>query len=286
MALRVFAPFSLLLPAASRRTPLPTAAHYFFTNRLTQLGVPLNLKSVGKVWAHVKAKIFLFDTAVKRLGVIMTLLEYLDKNKDWLFSGGGIVLLGCIGALLKRWFFRERASSGGQIENCPANSANLSQNKRSDSYRNVPPEPVAKIAQVVNNTPIASSAATATTSPLTRISPITPDMIIDALEKLPPFQQEDAAKHYVGLEVQWDSNLCSASKKGDDDVVVFLSVKDVRTRIIQCQVRYSECRMLGILKKGSQITVMGRIKAIGILNTIELEDAHLTFHNSPSDNRA
>jgi hypothetical protein len=233
----------------------------------------------------------------------MELWDFLGKNKEWLFSGGGLFVLGGTGALLKYWFFRKQTSNGGQIESCQANSVKLSQNNASEPSSTPPPAPVANIAPVIHispvfnntpvfnnapavaNTPIANSAANTTTSPLTRISPITPDMIREALESAPPLLSCDVARHYVGLEVQWVANLFSANREGDDDVNVYLTMCEHNSHMVIFRVKYSTCRLLGVLKKGSPITVMGRIKEVKLFHTI-LEDVQLIFPNSPSDNRA
>ena len=189
----------------------------------------------------------------------MNMLDYLDKNKEWLFSGLGVAILGYIGTQL---------------------------------WHRIRPNPRERAILVV---PVADGTAEKTRrvetthdsarAKISRITDITIAEIAEALEKAPPLQKDDIAKHYKGLNVQWETQLFGAERHGKDDVELTLDFGSGSSHLVFCKVRLSEYGELGVLPKGAPITVMGRIARVHG-KSASLEDVRLFFHHPKDEHRA
>jgi hypothetical protein len=178
-------------------------------------------------------------------------IDYIVANKEWVFSGIGVLILGSLCGLVWRYVTRRAAPPHhGQVT----------------------------IVQVLNDRPPQSppQLSAQIQSPITRISPITMREITKAIENAPPLQREDVAKHYEGITVQWETRLFSAAKKEKDNVRLSLDF-DEGTSLVICTVRLSNYSELGVLPKGAPITVIGRISKVDS-KYVELEDTQLLFH--------
>ncbi len=191
----------------------------------------------------------------------MSILECLDKNKEWLFSGVGVAIVGCLGTLLWRKFFPRTASKDEAVVILQVSNEKLEQ---------------AITSKTLNETPPAH---------ITRIASITVAEITEALEKAPPLQKDEVAQHYNGLNVQWETRLWNATKEGDDSIRLTLDFGSGDTNLVFCNVRLSDYRELGVLPKGAPITVMGRIRAVAP-KSATLENVQLFFHSPLNDNSA
>ena len=111
--------------------------------------------------------------------------------------------------------------------------------------------------------------------PVTRIAPVSLQDIRRAIDDAPPLQREDITRHYIGLNIQWETSLAAADKKKADEVRVRLSITGAMG-FVWCTVKLSEYRELAILKSGTPITISGRIRDIDAIS-VDLEDARLFF---------
>jgi len=183
----------------------------------------------------------------------MGVLEYVDKNKEWLFSGIGVATLALVISHFWHRFFPKSHQERGAVVIVQTG------------------QDLAQIGTIRQKEEPAQ---------ITKVTSISFSEISEALEKLPPLQQEDAAKRYEGIVVQWDTYLFNATMEKGDMVRLALDFGPANTRMVYCKVRLSEYRELGVLPMGAPITVMGRIKEVG-KKTATLEEVQLFFHASP-----
>ena len=94
-------------------------------------------------------------------------------------------------------------------------------------------------------------------------------------------QKNQVAKNYEGLHVEWDSKLSNAETKGGDNVLLLLVIGGPIGEYIYCEVKLSDYKELGILKKGAPIRVTGRIKKVKDAY-LELDEVQL-FFTPPSE---
>ena len=179
------------------------------------------------------------------------MIDFLVKNKEWLFSGVGVVALGLLFSVLRNRIFRPKS---------PAPSAIVQ-----DSYEPPPGSPV--------------YLAPSVPAQVKRTNTIELTQITAALEKVPPLQKADLIKYYIGLSVQWEALLWSAEKKDDDNVRVVLDFGSKNTKLVYCSVRLSNYRELGVMERGTPITVIGRISELSATSA-SLEDVQLFFHGT------
>jgi hypothetical protein len=125
------------------------------------------------------------------------LIDWLLKNKEWLFSGLGVsVLLGILSILR---FFRRRkpAVEGATV-----------------------------VVRVENTSGVEISPGR--TVAVERISPLTPEEVQKSIEDAPPLQRDAVASRYIGLKVEWDTELAGADER---EGVVRLQLVAHKTRI-------------------------------------------------------
>jgi hypothetical protein len=184
----------------------------------------------------------------------MTVLEYLDKNKEWLFSGVGVVVLGYIVSQLWRRFVPQSTRKEGAVVIVQASN------------------------QDASPTSVPQSGSQVTPAHITKVTSIALAEIIVTLDKAPPLQKDDVTKHYIGLVVQWETKLFDATKEDGDKVRLSLDFGPGDSHLVYCTVNLSDYRELGVLQKGAPITVMGRIKKIAH-KSATLENVQLFFHS-------
>lgn len=87
------------------------------------------------------------------------------------------------------------------------------------------------------------------------------DEIQQQLDAVPPLQRDEAAKHYVGLQVKWASRYVGAFRDGN---CIRLVLACGKSGFVDTWARVSETPGLSLLKKGARITVQGTISEIGL----------------------
>ena len=107
------------------------------------------------------------------------ILDYIFKNKEWIFSGIGVTLLGLFFFLIKHFLSKKSPMIREEIKNIAETSTNL--------------EPI-KI--------IRSSA----------MSQEDVGRIMKELDDMPPLHIDDITKNYLGFDVNWLTRYSSASK--------------------------------------------------------------------------
>lgn len=156
----------------------------------------------------------------------------LFDNLKWIFSGIGVVLIIAAISFIKR------------------------------KLRPKPKE--AQLAsQVIANQP---SPVELRTEPheLTRFSP-TPIEIVLALKNMPLLQQEEHAKHYSGIEVDWPGELYSIERIGQDQIEIYLTNYSYELKESACfsfKISTTDAPGIGLLKKGDPVRVRGVIEKV------------------------
>jgi hypothetical protein len=115
-------------------------------------------------------------------------------NKEWLFSGGGISII-----LLAFFLFKLWARYRSQHNKQPATVVSILD----------PPKEVSSESKSISSSEYSEHP--------------NPVEIDEAINKLPPFQQEAAKQNYQGLKVQWHVTLSSVSTTYKSNSIVRLS---------------------------------------------------------------
>jgi hypothetical protein len=110
-----------------------------------------------------------------------------------------------------------------------------------------------------------------------RVSALTFAELRDAKLSAPPFQRKDVAAAYDGFVVNWTGKFFSARKDDDDLVTVGLDFDDYSPSV-WCRVRLSVYPEIKVLRTGTPIRALGRIKHMD--ETLQLDDVVLSFPNS------
>jgi hypothetical protein len=188
------------------------------------------------------------------------ILEFLINNKEWLFSGLGIVIFFGILSILRKLIFSKK-----QKTLSPADP------QESKIVIGVPPSPAiveAPLAPVTQNRDIIPPES------------LSPNEILTTIEQAPFLQQPEIAKHYVGLKVTWQGKLFSAWKERNDIVNIFIIVPEYRTIVFN--VNPNDYPGLGLLKKGTLLEVEGIIEKIN--GYIGLSNAKIISITQPNLN--
>jgi len=161
------------------------------------------------------------------------MIEWLVKNKEWVFSGVGATLIAAIVAFV----------------------ANRKSGQKST-------EVIVRLADAGSPDP-SSSDATAT--PLVRLSPLTPQAIQESIDSAPPLQQKAVASRYVGIWVEWDTELSDA-QESDENVKLQLHARGTgrgpkMAVFVRCTVRIADYRELAIAPYKTHIRVRGQIES-------------------------
>jgi hypothetical protein len=180
------------------------------------------------------------------------MIDLLLKNKEWLFSGVGVVIIVGIFALLRRRF----------------------------SGTKDPGQTVVVRLETPQSPRVSIEKTTSSEIPVRRTAPITLLQIHETLRNAPPLQREELREHYKGLYVEWDAYLSSASKEGGNSVRLSLSAgkgMDTNSLLkIFCNVSLHDYKELAILREGAPIRLFGKITKVDEWY-VELAEAQLTF---------
>jgi hypothetical protein len=159
------------------------------------------------------------------------IIEYLSKNKEWLFSGLGILLLvtiiGFVGKLIGIY--------DKKGENVIQPSSKI-QDQKIESPR---------------NSPINSDK-------------LSPSKIMETIDQAPLLQQSEIVKHYIGLKVTWQGYLIGIVNIGNNNCRISIKDKDFGT-YIGFEINSIKHPGLGLLKYGDILKVEGKIKNIDTL---------------------
>ena len=166
------------------------------------------------------------------------MLEWLSNNKEWLFSGIGITLLGLVYLGINKFLMgRENMKIGHKTDQ------------------------LSEINSHEKDTPLN----------------MTPSELVHAIDDVPPYQREEVAKHYVGLLVRWKGELRSASPSKGKKIALLLSRQQMGSVIVECSVNESDYPSLKVMKEGTLVVIQGKIARISYGHVV-LKDAELSLY--------
>lgn len=175
------------------------------------------------------------------------MLKWLLNNKEWLFSGCGIVILVFLFHFITRYLRKRKL-------------ATISVKEQS-------------LAEIIEGSPVKISEIKRDI----KIDSLTADAIMTRINEAPFLQQPDITKHYIGLRVTWDGVLADARKTGSDLIRLQISVgkKGKEPEAIFVDIIPSQYPGIGLLKYGHSIRVSGVIS--GIYTYFNLSDARIEY---------
>ena len=178
------------------------------------------------------------------------ILEFLIKNKEWLFSGIGIVLIVGLFSFFRKLINLQKKKSVPYSE--PQNLMVITGSPPSHAIIETKPAPYSPPADII---PLAS---------------LSPSEILNTINEAPLLQQSDVTKHYIGLKIKWEGKLSGAMEVQDDIVRMHISSS---METIFFYVNKNDYPGLGLLKSGTKLTVEGTIEFIGVY--FELKEAKI-----------
>ncbi len=171
------------------------------------------------------------------------MIDWIVKNKEWLFSGVGVVIVIAIISqviiLIKKKLFKPESKTTVEVQ--------------SPSLLNK--------TQVQDRSYEAQESQSESNSRWLDHRMLSPEQILKIIKETPPFQREDVIKHHIGIAVDWDVTFFSAKKENDDMVRVVLSDPKI-AGIISCSIKLSEYREIALIKEGTKLRVTGTIAGI------------------------
>jgi len=197
-------------------------------------------------------------------------MNWLWANKEWVFSGIGVVFLG----LLVRILLRPRAVGQSGIVSADRNSSVLG-------------SPVASGSNISQTVSIVLNG-TRSTPPQTKIpyaAKPTPKEIRAQLNALPLFQKKGATESYVGLNVRWPVTLEYLSEIGEwrrkEFKIDFTHTLEANFEdyegVVRTEVNIERFPRLKISHKGSPMEISGTVSNVSEGGTVTLRDADITF---------
>jgi hypothetical protein len=170
------------------------------------------------------------------------MIEFIIKNKEWLFSGIGVFLIAGAFAILKLFLRRRQKASSMQ-------SLSLSEGSHGGDLN----------AMLTANVIGAER--------------ITPDAIQTAFCSAPLLQRSEIARQYQGLRVQWKGNVFSVEMLAWGKAKIEIKWQNSAFGIFFV-LGSTKYKGLGILKRGDVLTVDGKIEQVSEFY-ISLTDAKL-----------
>ncbi len=157
--------------------------------------------------------------------MINQLIDFVWRNKEWLFSGVGIFLIMLMVSIIKKVYKPKKY----HIEN---------------NFKT--------LEEVISSPPMIIP-------PKPEITPLslTPKKIFEAIDNAPILQQPDIMNYYIGITVRWEGKVCSATKLNDNEVRILFAVFPTH---VFFEVNPDNCPEIKLLKKDGTITVEGKIR--------------------------
>lgn len=192
-------------------------------------------------------------------------MDWILANKEWVFSGVGVAIVGSFIAL----FFRRR-------------TAGSTHNVSTVKARSMIGSPVATGSNISQN--VSITLATPQSAQFVEYSPRpAPREIFSQLSSLPVFQQADAAEAYKGIKVRWsaefwtmeDIRLCFGYEPIGDTTHFVLLNAEKRSELIRVPVNIERIPRLKVTHRGTKMEVRGTIQEVKA--SILLKDATLSF---------
>ena len=184
------------------------------------------------------------------------MLNYLIENKEWIFSGIGVLILAGVISII-RFFLNRKKSNKLSKENFTNEKVPLEKDKDNASTNSL------------------------------EISDITVKTIIDDINNAPPFQRDTTSKNYNGIKVRWEGKLWNVEKLLFSNIlkqtvrVIFHPISENLNYSVLLRVNINQYPELKIAKRNSMIAAEGKIiNCSGDGMYVEIEPSKLLFFNS------
>lgn len=177
----------------------------------------------------------------------MNLIKSVIENREWIFSGIGVSVLGLVIYAIRHWLFP------GKTQAQTTSTASLAQ----------PEPPHSK-----------------------KIVHISPQEIVERLSSVPDLQQDDVFKSYRGMHVQWIGTLLNASKSNQfnskTDIahiqLGYPSTEEVfHKAIIYGDIDLNTHPELNVAHKRTTIRITGDIDSFHMQDGISLRECEIEF---------
>ena len=122
------------------------------------------------------------------------MIKYIIENKEWLFSGVGVVIFGCAFT-----FFMSLIKNKKKI---------ITKHPVTES------KPIEQLEKIEDSNRISISANSISTLAAKSVSHLTVKEIIDEIHNLPPYQQKSGESRYNGIIVEWSGKLWNVESIG------------------------------------------------------------------------
>ena len=158
------------------------------------------------------------------------MIDFIVKNKEWLFSGVGVFLVAGAISLFKLLIAKKRRA---------------------------PSKPFLE-AHGLSGSATDNSLYGVNVVPSERISP---DEIREAYTRVPLLQRSDVARHYHGLRVRWEGKVFSVQPVSEGQVKIEIKWQNTVYGIF-FTVDSSKYDGLGVLRRGDVLVVDGRVDEV------------------------
>ena len=176
------------------------------------------------------------------------MFDWIWDNKEWLFSGVGVV----IAVLVFSWL--KNRSKSRKTQEPSLNGATLQD--------------------------IIDAPSPAKKEPDILATSLSPGKIIKEVESAPLLQQPDICKQYEGIKVSWKGKLSYADKINEKDIQLWILAKEKDYTPIFFNVNPKQYPGIGLLREGHEILVEGRIEAISSYINLKAEKLIFNIDNS------
>ena len=173
-------------------------------------------------------------------------MDWIIRNKEWLFSGVGVAVIMAIIGIVRLILSRRRRSAN---QPQPTQEGHLLQQTGYTSFQAHDPS----------------------------ILDIPLKKIFDDIESRPPFQRDDVKKHYIGTRIRFEGVLRSLSKRENDEVYIMLNHgPDNWYPRVNFVVKVTDYPQLKFLEKNAPMAVVGRIADL-VASDATLEDVKIEW---------
>lgn len=195
-----------------------------------------------------------------------TILNWLDANKEWLFSGVGVAAAAwTVGMIIRRAKAKPALTNEQQIKAAVA----------AGSLTN---SPVAVGSHITQNVTLQRPGG-----PLQSIIPIsqrhpsspTPDEIWQQRDRTPPFQRPRFLNNYAGLPARWPARFFQIIN--DSPPLFLLVLRYNNLPQVLCRVNIDEYPIIRVLHEGAWVWVEGTIEEVDETGEILVKPTKLEF---------
>ena len=193
-------------------------------------------------------------------------MDFLANNKEWLFSGIGLLILGAFYKLIGFIINKKRKlknlplekPSAANFTNTFAESEGDDHKKRVNSF--------SYIEDTINNAALDSGRE----YPQKVINSIS--YIYDTIKNTPLLHQKNIAKEFIGMKFHCKCKFLSADKDDTNNIRVFAHIiGEKEMRGIFFNIKQQDLPGIGLIKEGEILEITGNIAKVSELG-IELEN--------------